>query len=202
MRVTEIFRTLQGEGARAASRVCSSASRAVPPSTRVPRAASSVTPSLKWERVPSARAARRGVDRRRWDSVHRVDRGRTHRSIDRRPGRVIPRRAICPTDRNERGAARAGVCRLGDGQSQGGRTYPRPPLSQTCRWLPRGRVEVRAARGQGLPVPSLQARYLCLSPHSDGDTLNPANLAHCIGLCLDHPPWRLSIQQHKVWRVR
>jgi len=56
--------------------------------------------------------------------------------------------------------------------------------------------------GQGLPVPSLQARYLCLSPHSDGDTLNPANLAHCIGLCLDHPPWRLSIQQHKVWRVR
>jgi organic radical activating enzyme len=56
--------------------------------------------------------------------------------------------------------------------------------------------------GQMIPEPSLTAKVLCLSPHSDGDRLNPANLRHCIELCLSHPEWRLSIQQHKIWNVR
>jgi 7-carboxy-7-deazaguanine synthase len=56
--------------------------------------------------------------------------------------------------------------------------------------------------GQGIPVPSLRAKVMCVSPHADGDALVPANVAHCIQLVLDNPGWRLSIQQHKIWRVR
>lgn len=56
--------------------------------------------------------------------------------------------------------------------------------------------------GQAVPVPSLTAKVLCLSPHADGDRVPPADVAHCIELCLNNPPWRLSVQQHKLWRVR
>jgi 7-carboxy-7-deazaguanine synthase len=56
--------------------------------------------------------------------------------------------------------------------------------------------------GQELPVPTLTARVLCLSPHADGDAIPMADLRHCIDLCLRNPPWRLSVQQHKLWRVR
>jgi organic radical activating enzyme len=54
---------------------------------------------------------------------------------------------------------------------------------------------------QDIPQPKLQALEYFLSPHSDGADLNAANLRHCIALCQEHPRWRLSIQQHKVWRV-
>ena len=60
---------------------------------------------------------------------------------------------------------------------------------------------VRAV-GHAIPEPALMARTYCLSPHSDGEVINEANLAHCIALCLAHPQWRLSVQQHKLWRVR
>lgn len=56
--------------------------------------------------------------------------------------------------------------------------------------------------GQAIPAPTIHAEHQCLSPHSDGELISRENLAHCIKLCLDHPGWRLSMQQHKVWRVR
>jgi len=56
--------------------------------------------------------------------------------------------------------------------------------------------------GQDIPVPALRAQRYCLSPHCDGERMNVENLAHCIALCLEHPVWRLSVQQHKLWRVR
>jgi 7-carboxy-7-deazaguanine synthase len=56
--------------------------------------------------------------------------------------------------------------------------------------------------GQQIPEPSLLARYYCVSPHADGEVINRDNLAHCIALCLANPQWRLSVQQHKIWRVR
>jgi len=56
--------------------------------------------------------------------------------------------------------------------------------------------------GQAIPKPSLLAKVYCLSPHTDGDRLNLVNLAHCADLVRANPEWRLSIQQHKVWRVR
>jgi len=56
--------------------------------------------------------------------------------------------------------------------------------------------------GQGLPQPALLAKAYCLSPHADGANVNQENLQHCIRLCIQHPPWRLSVQQHKTWLVR
>lgn len=64
--------------------------------------------------------------------------------------------------------------------------------------------EVKYVRhvGQEAPPAWLVARHYWLSPHSDGDQLNPANVRHCVDLCLAHPQWKLSIQQHKVWNIR
>jgi 7-carboxy-7-deazaguanine synthase len=56
-------------------------------------------------------------------------------------------------------------------------------------------------RGQEIPRPAIMADHLFLSPHSDGLSINPENLRHCIDLCLRHPEWKLSVQQHKLWRV-
>jgi hypothetical protein len=56
--------------------------------------------------------------------------------------------------------------------------------------------------GQAIPEPVLTAKYRWLSPHADGDWLPAADVAHCVSLCLAHPTWRMSIQQHKLWKVR
>lgn len=63
--------------------------------------------------------------------------------------------------------------------------------------------ELRYVRhvGQSIPVPSVEADHYWLSPHSNGDMIDQANLRHCIALCLKNPKWRLSVQQHKLWRV-
>ncbi len=60
---------------------------------------------------------------------------------------------------------------------------------------------VRHAGQPGVPQPSLKAKYYYLSPHSDGGEINRENLEHCIQLCLENPRWRLSVQQHKLWRM-
>lgn len=66
-----------------------------------------------------------------------------------------------------------------------------------------GKRELRYVRhaGQNIPKPSIKADYYFVSPHSDGNNINPANLQHCVQLCLDNPAWSLSVQQHKQWRV-
>lgn len=68
----------------------------------------------------------------------------------------------------------------------------------------RGVDEVRYVRavGQAIPDPMVEAVTYYLSPHSDGEVVNRENVSHCIRLCLAHPRWRLSVQQHKLWRVR
>jgi 7-carboxy-7-deazaguanine synthase len=60
---------------------------------------------------------------------------------------------------------------------------------------------VRHAGQPGIPEPTLLARNYYLSPHSDGLTINTANVKHCVQLCLEHPKWKLSVQQHKLWKV-
>jgi 7-carboxy-7-deazaguanine synthase len=60
---------------------------------------------------------------------------------------------------------------------------------------------VRHAGQVGVPQPSIWAKYHYLSPHSDGGEINRENLNHCIKLCLENPRWRLSVQQHKIWRL-
>lgn len=63
--------------------------------------------------------------------------------------------------------------------------------------------ELRYVRheGQDIPKPSIKADAMFISPHSDGFTINKKNLSHCISLVKRHPDWRLSVQQHKLWNV-
>ena len=73
-----------------------------------------------------------------------------------------------------------------------------------AKHFPAGVTELKYVRaaGQAIPEPAIQAGYYYLSPHADGDTIHPDTLKAVIALCLAHPRWRLSVQQHKLWRVR
>lgn len=53
----------------------------------------------------------------------------------------------------------------------------------------------------GVPVPELKASHYYLSPLNDGNQINSDNVRHCVQLCLENPQWRMSVQQHKVWGV-
>jgi 7-carboxy-7-deazaguanine synthase len=66
-------------------------------------------------------------------------------------------------------------------------------------------TEVKYVRqlGQGIPRTSIQANYYLISPAFDASgLLQRDTLRWSINLCKEHPPWRLSIQQHKAWSVR
>ena len=69
--------------------------------------------------------------------------------------------------------------------------------------FPNGVDELRYVRhtGQSLPVPSIKAKHYWLSPHSDGNFINKDNLQHCIALCLTSGVWKLSVQEHKTWNI-
>ena len=69
--------------------------------------------------------------------------------------------------------------------------------------FPNGVTELRYVRhnGQSIPVPSISADHYWISPHSDGYTINKTNLQHCIELCLNNPQWKLSVQNHKLWNI-
>lgn len=56
-------------------------------------------------------------------------------------------------------------------------------------------------KGQSIPEPSINATHYWISPHSDGFTINSENLKHCIELCIKNPKWKLSIQNHKIWNI-
>jgi organic radical activating enzyme len=60
---------------------------------------------------------------------------------------------------------------------------------------------VRHAGQPGVPLPVLKASNYYLSPHSDGFTINKANVVHCVKLCLNNPMWKMSVQQHKQWVI-
>jgi organic radical activating enzyme len=69
--------------------------------------------------------------------------------------------------------------------------------------FPLGVHELRYVRhkGQDVPKPLTIAKYYWLSPHSDGFNINSDNMKHCIDLCLSNPKWRLSLQNHKIWNI-
>ena len=56
--------------------------------------------------------------------------------------------------------------------------------------------------GLSLPRPAIKARHRYLSPAWDAHGLSRANLDWAINLCKDNPDWALSMQQHKIWRIR
>lgn len=69
--------------------------------------------------------------------------------------------------------------------------------------FPMGVNELRYVRhkGQDIPKPSICADHLWISPHSDGWEINGENVKHCIKLCLENPRWKLSLQNHKIWNI-
>jgi 7-carboxy-7-deazaguanine synthase len=69
--------------------------------------------------------------------------------------------------------------------------------------FPNGVDELRYVRhkGQTIPEPSITAKHYWISPHSDGFTINSDNLQHCIDLCIENGQWKLSLQNHKIWNV-
>ena len=56
-------------------------------------------------------------------------------------------------------------------------------------------------KGQSVPQPQIEAEHYWISPHSDGFTINNENVKHCINLCLENPQWKLSVQTHKLWNI-
>lgn len=64
--------------------------------------------------------------------------------------------------------------------------------------------EVKYVRGygQGVPKTVVEAGHYLISPAFDGAEVDRRTLDWCIRLCRENPPWRLSVQQHKLWSVR
>lgn len=63
-------------------------------------------------------------------------------------------------------------------------------------------VKFVLAAGQEPPELALKADHWLVSPAYDGDRPRPGALEWCIRWCLENPPWRLSVQQHKGWGIR
>jgi 7-carboxy-7-deazaguanine synthase len=64
--------------------------------------------------------------------------------------------------------------------------------------------EVKYVRGYGQAIPKtvVEAEHHLISPAFEGTEVDPRALEWCIRLCKENPPWRLSVQQHKGWKVR
>lgn len=58
------------------------------------------------------------------------------------------------------------------------------------------------AYGQGIPKPAARATFKLISPAFIGPTLDNRNLEWCINLVKENPDWQMSVQNHKLWRIR
>lgn len=58
------------------------------------------------------------------------------------------------------------------------------------------------SKGMELPKTKIKAEHYLLSPAFDGDLLSEGALEWCIELAKNNPPWRVSVQQHKQWKIR
>ena len=64
--------------------------------------------------------------------------------------------------------------------------------------------EVKYVRGYGQAIPKtvVEAEHKLISPAFAGQQVDNETLAWCIQLVKENPEWRLSVQSHKLWRVR
>lgn len=78
-----------------------------------------------------------------------------------------------------------------------------PKVAEHCI-VQRDAHEVKYVRayGQGIPRTVVVAQNYLISPALEAGILTKETLDWCIKLCLDNPPWRLSVQQHQLWKVR
>lgn len=72
------------------------------------------------------------------------------------------------------------------------------------RHNPQGVDELRYVRHAGhtsVPQPAIEAKVYYLSPIFDGNTPNWENVRHCMKLAQENPQWRISLQLHKLLQV-
>ena len=64
-------------------------------------------------------------------------------------------------------------------------------------------TEVKYVRsyGQAIPQTVVSANHYLISPAFNGMELDARTLEWCIRLCKENPPWRLSVQQHKLYGI-
>ena len=66
--------------------------------------------------------------------------------------------------------------------------------------------EIRAPFAIGKIIPNVKdipkVKHYYLSPIFNGDKMDQENLQFCIQYCLEHPEWKLSIQQQKIWKIK
>lgn len=70
--------------------------------------------------------------------------------------------------------------------------------------FPNGVAELKYVRHNGqmaCPQPKITAQFYFISPMFNGNQPDVENIKHCIKLCLKNPLWRLSLQQHKLWKI-
>jgi 7-carboxy-7-deazaguanine synthase len=78
-----------------------------------------------------------------------------------------------------------------------------PKVAEHCiRQLTANEVKYVRGYGQGIPKTVVRADHYLISPAFEGPRVPQRTLQWCIDLCRDNPPWRLSLQQHKLWQVR
>jgi organic radical activating enzyme len=63
-------------------------------------------------------------------------------------------------------------------------------------------VKYVLAPGQALPACAIETKYRFVSPATLGQEIDHDALKWCIAQVLSNPRWRLSLQQHKVWKIR
>jgi len=64
-------------------------------------------------------------------------------------------------------------------------------------------VKYVRAYGQAIPRPACKAEHQLISPAFEANDQTPGEtLRWCINLVKENPAWRLSVQQHKLWKIR
>lgn len=73
----------------------------------------------------------------------------------------------------------------------------------TLRQLKASEVKYVRAKGQAIPRPQVEAEHYLISPacQSDGTYLQD-DMAWCVALVKENPKWKLSLQTHKLLKVR
>lgn len=63
--------------------------------------------------------------------------------------------------------------------------------------------EVKYVRryGQAIPNTVVVADHYLISPAFQGNDMDQRSLEWCQQLVKDHPQWKLSVQQHKLWQI-
>lgn len=76
-------------------------------------------------------------------------------------------------------------------------------LPKMLRWANEIKLLVDGAfDASKLPVEVLEHDLVWIQPVNELNEIDQTNLQRCLKLLQEHPSWRLSMQAHKIWKVR